>query len=81
MHEFKLPSSLTISNCNEVLSDVVEAKKNNEKIQLDSSEVETIDTAGIQLICSICKDEDRVKHANLSEKVKAVMNDLNLTAN
>ena len=78
MYEFKLPSSLTISSCDELLNSAIEAKANNEKIQLDSSEVETLDTAGIQFICSFCLDETQVTHINMSDKVKEVLAGLGL---
>jgi anti-anti-sigma regulatory factor len=73
MHEFKLPQSLTISCCDEVLNNMIEVKANNNKIHLDSSEVETLDTAGIQLIHSFCSDEEKITHINMSEKVKEMM--------
>ena len=73
MYEFKLPSSITISNCGELLNIAIEAKNNNDKIVLDSSGVETIDTAGIQMIKSFCKDEEKVTHAKMSDKVGEMM--------
>lgn len=79
MFEFKLPSSLTISNCDDILTSAIEAKESNTKIQLDSSEIETIDTAGIQLIFSLCSDHENVSHTNMSEKVHDVINSLGLT--
>ncbi len=78
MHEFKLPQSLTISCCDEVLNSMIEVKANNDKIYLDSSEVETLDTAGIQLIHSFCSDEEQITHINMSEKVKEMMVNLGL---
>lgn len=78
MYEFKLPSSLTISNCDELINSAIDIQANNEKIELDSSEVETLDTAGIQLILSFCKDEVQVTHTNVSEKVQEVMTGLGL---
>jgi anti-anti-sigma regulatory factor len=78
MYEFKLPSSLTISNCDEIINSAIEVKANNEKIELNSSEVEILDTAGIQLIWSFCMDEGQVTHSNISEKVSEVMSGLGL---
>lgn len=78
MYEFKLPSSLTISSCDELLNTALEAKEKHEKISLDSSEVDTLDTAGIQLITAFCSDEMQVSHANMSDKVREVMTGLGL---
>lgn len=80
MYEFKLPSSLTISNSDELLTSVIEAKESNQKIQLDSSDVDTLDTAGIQLICSLCSDHEHISHINMSDKVKEVMMNLGITS-
>jgi len=73
MHEFKLPQSLTISNCDALLNSAIEDKSNHEKINLDSSEVETIDTAGVQFIHSFCMDKTQVTHVTMSESVKSAM--------
>ena len=78
MYEFKLPSSLTISGCDELIKTIIEVKENNKIIKLDSSEVETIDTAGIQLIYSLCIDEEQISHNNMSDKVSEVMAGLGL---
>ena len=80
MHDFKLPSSLTISNCDEWLNKAIEEKSRNEKINLDSSEVETIDTAGVQFIYSFCSDKTQVEHISMSEHVKQAMSKLGLLA-
>ena len=80
MYEFKLPDSVTISNCDELLSTAIEAKSNEEKIELDSSEVETIDTAGIQFICSVCADTNQVTHVNMSDAVKNAMSGLGIVS-
>lgn len=79
MYEFKLPSSLTITNCDELLNSVIEAKHDNEKIHLDSSDVDTLDTAGIQLMYSLCSDQEQVSHDSASEKVKEVMTNLGIS--
>ena len=68
MHEFKLPHSVTIAASDDLLNKIIVEKSSNDNIQLDASEVETIDTAGIQLICSLHKDE--ISELNLSSKVK-----------
>ncbi len=80
MYEFKLPQSVTISSCDELLSKAIQAKANDMKIELDSSEVNIIDTAGIQFICSFCADVNQVTHVNMSEVVKDAMSQLGLSA-
>ncbi|MFK8026619.1 MAG: hypothetical protein AB8C40_01005 [Gammaproteobacteria bacterium] len=57
---------------------MIEAKEKNEKIQLNSNELDTLDTAGIQLIYSFCKDVSQVTHSNMSDKVKEVMEGLGI---
>ena len=80
MYEFKLPDTVTISNCEELLSKTIEAKSNEEKLELDSSEVETIDTAGVQFICSLCADTNQVTHVNMSDAVKNAMSELGIAS-
>lgn len=80
MYEFKLPQSVTISSCDELLGKAIEAKSNDMKIELDSSEVNIIDTAGIQFIYSFCADANQVTHVNMSEVVKDAMSQLGLSA-
>jgi len=78
MYEFKLPSSVTISSCDELRRKAVEVKSNNEKIQLNSCDVDTVDTAGIQFIHALCLDENQVTHTTMSETVKNAMSELGL---
>jgi|GEM_PF-4984883 len=80
MYEFKLPQSVTISSCDELLSKAIEAKSNDVKVELDSSAVDIIDTAGVQFIYSLCADVNQVTHVNISEVVKDAMSRLGLTA-
>ena len=80
MYEFKLPETVTISVCDELLNKALEAKSNHEKIQLDSSHVNTIDTAGVQFIFSFCKDANQVTHVNMSDTVRDAMDELGLAA-
>jgi anti-anti-sigma regulatory factor len=78
MYEYKLPQTVTISSCDELLNQALEVKSNHESIELDSSQVDTIDTAGIQFICSFCVDVNQVTHTNMSDVVKDAMGELGL---
>lgn len=79
MHEIKLPEAVTISNCDELLNKVIEAKSSNEKIQIDLSAVETIDTAGIQFFYSMFNDVDHVVHVGITDVVKESFVELGLS--
>ena len=51
---FVFPSSVTISNCSKLYKELSEVMANNSNIELDASQIDEIDTAGIQLITSFC---------------------------
>lgn len=80
MYEFKLPSSLTISSCDELIKTIIDVKENNKNIQLDFSEVDTLDTAGVQLIHSFCMDEEQASHVNMSNEISEVITNLGITS-
>ncbi len=78
MYEFKLPDTITISTCDELLNKALEVKSEHQKINLDSSAVEIIDTSGIQFIYSFCSDDSQVVHVGMSDCVKQAFSELGL---
>lgn len=78
MCEFKLPDTVTISTCDDLLNKALEAKSAHPKIELDSSDVDTIDTAGVQFISSLCSDVSQVTHVAISDEVKQAFEQLGM---
>ena len=64
---YSFPSSVTISDCADILEEINAIDFDGNEVIFDASQVENIDTAGVQMIVSICSQED--KKGDFKEKL------------
>ena len=56
--KYSFPSSVTISDCAAILATLGGIMQDNQhQVILDATQVERVDTAGVQLIVSICQQQ------------------------
>ena len=56
--KYSFPSSVTISDCAAILEEFDDIiQRNQNEVILDATQVESVDTAGVQLIVSICHQQ------------------------
>ena len=73
--QYSFPPSVTIADCAAILKEVNDIIQDNEnEVILDAAQVESVDTAGVQLIISICHQQFN-KHElkdclNMSDNLK-----------
>ncbi len=56
----QLPASLTIATVDVLLTTLLEVVASPEPLELDASEVAQIDTAGVQVLCAVIKQRQRL---------------------
>ena len=80
---FKLPTTVTITNCDDLYGQLINIAKDADDIVIDGSEVDKIDTAGVQLVCSFVRTyidkEYKFDSIKMSEAFKQMTVNLGLS--